>query len=514
MSTQSYPANAAERWLYSLGFERGNPFKTTNADEERSYLAETLFVPVPHYDRIRGPQTVLVFAPRGGGKSSLRVRLAAIALPEKADASTLAVECTDFEPLLPQFEQQQRVTEADFAALLLGQAAATLLDAFTKATDQAVRQERAAAVPPEVRVVWALFVRQYAPHLLQATQVLPLLRQFIPDFLGEWADFQTAVTHQTVRRHLQNQQTPASAHVAWLLADLCDAPAEDSVARLSTLAAFRQLISLCQLLHIEQIDFLIDRLDEMQLFANDYEAQASLLEPLLAYLNLMELPGVAFKFFVAQELYQVLLERPSVRRDRLLNKAIKIVWEPELLKNLLNERLLFFSDEAINSLVLLCQQGGEQIEEEMLSLAMGSPRRLLTAGQLLCQAHAASTQPGALLTRADWETARQQLLQLMPPLLGIRLEEGQVQMGSQQIKLTKTEQRIVETLTAQGGYCDRETFTQEVWGTSDGVTNEAVDQAVNRLRQKLDDNGTQPIYLQTVRGKQRGFRLKNYELLG
>lgn len=184
MSTQSYPANAAERWLSSLGFERGNPFKTTNADEERSYLAETLFVPVPHYDRIRGPQTVLVFAPRGGGKSSLRVRLAAIALPEKADASTLAVECTDFEPLLPQFEQQQRVSEADFAALLLGQAADALLDAFTDADNLAIRQERAAAVPPEVRVMWALFVRQYAPRLLQATQVFPLLRQLIPDF---WA---------------------------------------------------------------------------------------------------------------------------------------------------------------------------------------------------------------------------------------------------------------------------------------------------------------------------------------
>lgn len=512
MSSQPYPTNAAERWLYAHGFERGNPFKTTNADEERNYLAEALFVAVPHYDLIRGPQTVLVFAPRGGGKSSLRVRLAAIALPEKADASTLAVECTDFEPLLPKFAAQQKVAEADFAALLLAKAAAALLAAFTKA-DGAMRSERATAVRPEVRAMLAGFLRQYAPHLLQATQVFSLLRQLTPAFVGEWADFQTAVSQKSVNAHLKKQNLPATAHVAWLLADLCDAPEEAAADYLSTLAAFEQLVALARQLQIERVDFLIDRLDEMQIFANDYEAQASLLEPLLAYLHLMELPGVAFKFFVAQELYQVLLERPSVRRDRLLNKAIKIVWDAELLQNLLNERLLFFSDDTINSLVLLCQQDGEQIEAEMLNLAMGSPRRLLTAGQLLCQVHASSRQAGALLTRDDWQAARKQLLQLMPPTLRLRLDEGQVHMGSERIRLTKTEQRIMETLTAYGGYCDRESFTEAVWGSIDGVTNEAVDQAVNRLRQKLDDNGPQPIYLQTVRGKKRGFRLKNYELL-
>lgn len=54
-----------EKWLYARGFERGNPFRTINAEQEQAYLAESIFVPVPDYDSIRGDQTMLVL-PRVG----------------------------------------------------------------------------------------------------------------------------------------------------------------------------------------------------------------------------------------------------------------------------------------------------------------------------------------------------------------------------------------------------------------------------------------------------------------
>lgn len=138
---------------------------------------------------------------------------------------------------------------------------------------------------------------------------------------------------------------------------------------------------------------------------------------------------------------------------------------------------------------------------------------MLTAGQLLIQAHVASDKEEELLNLEDWQKAREHLLALMPPLLILRIEDGLVEVGGEQIKLTKTEIKILSTLAADNGYADRETIAIEGWGSARGVSDEAIAQAITRLRTKLQDNGKEPIYLQTVRGKETGFRLQNYELL-
>ncbi|MCZ7672539.1 MAG: hypothetical protein M5U34_38115 [Chloroflexi bacterium] len=51
------------------------------------------------------------------------------------------------------------------------------------------------------------------------------------------------------------------------------------------------------MLNITQMQFLIDRVDEVQPLAGSGEAQVDFLSPLLTFLNLLELPGLAFKFF-------------------------------------------------------------------------------------------------------------------------------------------------------------------------------------------------------------------------
>src|SRR4051812_38430150 len=64
----SISANAAQSeldsWLAHLGFIRGNPFATAEADQERTLLPE-FFVDVEGYEQILGDRTIIVFAPRG-----------------------------------------------------------------------------------------------------------------------------------------------------------------------------------------------------------------------------------------------------------------------------------------------------------------------------------------------------------------------------------------------------------------------------------------------------------------
>lgn len=55
--------------LHNLGFAE-DPFAKSNADEESNL--ESYFVPPPFFDAVFGnyhdPRSVIVFAPRGGGK--------------------------------------------------------------------------------------------------------------------------------------------------------------------------------------------------------------------------------------------------------------------------------------------------------------------------------------------------------------------------------------------------------------------------------------------------------------
>ena len=512
-----YPTSQVETWLYERGFEKASPFATTVADQEKEYLAEELFMPVNEYDRIKGPETLIVFAPRGGGKSALRVRLAAISSPQNEKADVLAVCCTDLEPLLVQYRADGCLTEEAFAAYLLRQTAAILLDIFTpRSRDKAEEKHRftlAEQVEPMERSLMATFVRTHAPHVFTAQSYYQRFRQLDVTFRLDWTMFRTAVAQQQLRAFLQVTSL-ATNPTALLVADICDEPVA-SAPPITWLEQFEVMIGLLKSLGIHQLQFLIDRIDESPTLAGDYEKQVDFLSPLLAYLSLLEMPGLAFKFFLAQELRKIMGERASLRRDRLLDKAVTIQWDKEALKKLLDDRLQFFSEGRVPSLVALCdEQDGSEIEGELLKLSLGSPRRMLTAVRLLVRNHVQKESSALFLTKEGWGKAREELLQLMPPIIGLRLQEGTAVVGGEVVKLSKNDTKILQTLVDHGGYCPREELINSVWDASEGVSDYAVDQAISRLRNnKLGDSGVNPVYLLTISGQERGFRLEYYDVL-
>jgi DNA-binding winged helix-turn-helix (wHTH) protein len=109
----------------------------------------------------------------------------------------------------------------------------------------------------------------------------------------------------------------------------------------------------------------------------------------------------------------------------------------------------------------------------------------------------------------DWLEADKSLLQKSPPLLRVNLQENTVLFGQRTIKLSKQEGKIIDALIDAGGRCSRDELATAVWGQH-AAADDAMDQAVNRLRIKLGDNAANPIYLKTIRGQ--GFELTNYEL--
>lgn len=74
--------------------------------------------------------------------------------------------------------------------------------------------------------------------------------------------------------------------------------------------------------------------------------------------------------------------------------------------------------------------------------------------------------------------------------------------GEDELTLSKTEQRVLKLLlTNRGSTVTRELLLEKVWGDSmDFVDENALSVTIRRLRSKLEDNSSKPVYIQTVYG--------------
>ena len=523
------------RWLANtLRFTQGNPFATTAADQERKLLPK-FYVDVDGYERIKGRETMIVFAPRGGGKSALRIVLGSYAAPVSPGSETLAVEYTDFDPFITKYHRQQHLTIDDYVEYLLRAGIKALVTAFCgdpaneilKAESSDNKQQRvarAASLPEPTRSRLARLVSRYYPTLIEPEILYEQLSYLDATFKPDWLVFYEYVKQQRLSKLIANSPLNEDGR-ARLLTDLSDYANTNPHHQDTPREQMETFVNLARAVKFTQVQFLIDRLDENVETADSPETQANVIEPLLANLPLLEIPGVAFKFFLSREARDVLMDRPAIRRDRLVDQAVTVVWDAKRLKHMLDARLDVYSDGRYQDLAQLFQdvrhEGsgrllGEWVEDEMLHLAQGSPRRLLLAARLLCEAHVTGNNVRNLLEEADWQAAKVALMKKMPPTLRIHATKRTAYIGDRSIHLTPQQYKILLTLAELGGRCDRYTLIEKVWEAKHGKEEQdfydaAVDRAIGRLRENLGDETSHPIYLFTERGT--GFILRNYELV-
>lgn len=521
-----------DKLLENWGFSRGNPFGSVEADWERRILPE-YFVEVEGYDRIKGHKTTIVFAPKGGGKSALRIQLGAAAAPIRVDATALVVEWTDFGRLINRLQSGLRLTIHDHVPELLRAGTLALLNTFSDDSDLLpflvrapanleIQAKRVRQIAPPYRSQLAQLARRF--DLLNAEELYTRFRALEPDNEPfDWVIFLAAVEQRALGKLLEsapNHKRLAVHPCARLLCDLNDFPDRPFDPRITPIEEINAFASLARGVGFNTVLFLIDKLDEQKETVDHPETQADLLEPLLAYLPILELPGVGFKFFLSHETRDILVQRPTVRRDRLDDMAVTIHWDEVHLKQLLDIRLAVYSNHRWQGIMALCRPDsvpdsdlslGEWIEAELLRVAQFSPRRLLLAGQFLFQVHAEQDSSGNLITKAAWDKAIVQLNKRLPPLLMINQKTKNVHIGGREVHLTPRSRAILFALALAGGLCDRDYLRREAWGTTSGVLDEAIDKSVNRLRKVLLDDINDPIYIVTERG--RGHSLKNFMLV-
>lgn len=406
-----------ERWLRIWGFET-NPFAYREAGSD-PYLSR-YFVAPEYFDEVLGdpdrPQTAVVFAPRGGGKTALRRMVDYHCREGLMKKPVLSVLYTDFSQILEAVNYDLKlITPRLHAFEIINCVVLALVEWLVKHLDALNSLNKG----EKVHLEW--YLSAFGAYLIPE-QVDALVHGGVKFQQPLW------------KRPLGFIQDGMPGHIEGVLRER---------SALSPARLLSELTDLIQTLGFEAIYVLVDRVDEIPFTAAAPEAMIGLLKPLMADLTLMNLHKVAFKFFLPVDLEASILSIPAIRPDRLVIHRVK--WSDKALLQVLHQRLEAFSN--YSSLDELCRpELRGRIEQEMLSLAKGSPRDLVRLGELLFseQARLTETEGDPEISQEAWEAAKERFFE--EKRYEWKMGEEVILSGAEQVAEREPKEAWAETL--------------------------------------------------------------------
>lgn len=533
--------NEVAQWLKQFGFKHGNPFALHEAEKERGLFEGRLFIEVEGYERIKEEQSVVVFAPLGGGKTALRIQLARELAPINPRSKQLAVEYTDFGNL----EDTIRLTASDHVKRLLRYGCEALLEylcgtAYQGQRDTALvglhHDPRPDKAPLEAREILGYFLRTYYPNVLVHSTLRSQLKHLDQTFSCTGTELRHAVEHRQLHKLVEQNERLRDNMVAQFWVEVVDEWAEGLGDNVSNEQLLRMFVDLVQAVELEGVHFLIDGLDEKQATSRQPRAQVDLIESLLTELKLLEIPGGPFKFFVTQDAYYEMAQRSSIRFDRLKQQIVTVAWDEPMLRKLIQKRLELFSDYSVGWINLFCDETtirGKDLtfEEwwwrELLIHTEGSPRRLLMLMNATCEVHIETAKISGIsaqlergLGEADWQATQRRLsptvlppgvpttlAQGMVPLVEVNLGKREVRMGSKLLSFSPIEYQVLEALVnAMPNPAHKDIIATHVEEWEGVVSDENLQKVIQRIREEIGGKRQEKsLYIQTVR--KFGYRL-------
>ncbi len=337
--------------LQNLGFER-DPFAKTNADEED--LLEDYFIEPPFFKAVYGdihePKSVVVYAPRGGGKTALKRK---IELSAKTN-EFLSVTYNSFPT--SGLKLRDITLEYHMRNIVRILLVAILSRATTTGVDGLTRDDR------------------HFLYILSKEHMSQLSRADLKDTLS-------AVTHisdkakevwNTLTGPISAGLTVAMAHWGFKAPEISKFEADK--AKAGTLEEqIRFLVKIVPVFGFASVYILVDKIDENPL-TGGATASLAFIRPLLSDLGILETSGMAFKLFLWDRIETD--AREFSRPDRV--KSFRLRWTAPQLRTMLSRRLAAHSDQAVNSLASVVALGRQiDIDDLVVSLSGGSPRNII-----------------------------------------------------------------------------------------------------------------------------------------
>jgi len=374
-------------FLVQFGFTQ-DPFGSTNAEQE--FRLDEYFVPPPYFADVLGdpgvPSSRVVFAPRGGGKTAQR-RMIEIRSEQGDDFLCITYD---------EFDQP--------AGLTLAQAT------WAYHMNQVCR-----------RVLVGVLARlEDDPSLADrlSDHQKALLKYQVGRFLGSIsrAEFETAVRSlknlgERAREFVTKWSGPLEVAINALLAhfglDKVDLPSdlpEEAKQDESLRYHFRHLLEIAQAIGFASTYLLVDKVDEVPLTV-DASKTFQFIRELVLDLPTLEAPGVAFKFFLWDQVRQTYLES-GARPDRIRENHLS--WSVDELALMLSKRLEAYSAQAVSSFnQLLCDDVRVDAHRLVAYLATGSPRDMIRiCGRIVAEQTRTSTDAPCITEDAAWSGVR------------------------------------------------------------------------------------------------------------
>lgn len=369
-------------FLAQFGFDE-DPFASTNAAGE-GRLAD-YFVDPPYFTAVLGdpniPQSHIVLAPRGGGKTAQKRRIENIA----PDGEFFCISYDEFD--LPA-----RLTLKDVT------------------WDYHVSQ-----ICRRLTVGILAFLHEEHSYVQTLDKRKRRLLAFYADaFIGPMseADFQSALRSiksipQRVGQIMGQYGGPVTLFVRAILARLkvTDAPnAAELVGNMTQSQSLRyhldQLSDIVTALGFRSTYILVDRVDELQLTSNDARKTFEFVRPLLTDLRTLETPHLAFKFFMWDQTEPYV--RSGVRLDRIALDVL--TWSPAELQLMLSRRLAAYSRGTVSEIDnLSCKVPNIVWDPIVAQLAHGSPREMIVLMRtVIAEQTRTSMSGGCITTRSFW----------------------------------------------------------------------------------------------------------------
>lgn len=157
---------------------------------------------------------------------------------------------------------------------------------------------------------------------------------------------------------------------------------------------FSKVVELARIFGFSGVTVHIDKVDETDWTTTSVDASAHLIYPLLANIQLHEIDGLTWTFFLWDKVKDVLSpahNRP-VRWDKIPDG--KISWSLEYLTELVARRIDHFSERRLTSLADICDDtvSINDTFKALTSLAVSSPRSLVTLLDIVVSEHIQANQ--------------------------------------------------------------------------------------------------------------------------
>lgn len=377
---------------------RGNPFEHYTAETEPDIASYAVRPPYLQAisDRVGGLSSFILFGDRGAGKSATRItvynEIWKETVVESQKKRPFVINLIDFSGLEDPFKKGT-LTEKD----IINSVAFAVIEQVLVWLSSLEHEERdtylGALDPAERTLAFALLKGFYlkVPEMdrdIANADALRLLNGAWTTKSQIWmtqrwealskiiATAVSALSKQVVDNDL-DISSPAEALLKSLVGDSPNVPR----------AILIKLVEFVKFFPFSGISVLIDKVDETRLTASSAEATARMIHPLLANIQLMEVPDFCWIMFLwsrVRDHFQS--EKYMVRLDKLAHS--NILWNKDNLRNMLEARVHFFSSGNLKFADLFeSSVDPEAAFSTLIEIAINSPRELIKLMDTIVREH-------------------------------------------------------------------------------------------------------------------------------